>query len=145
VVAAIVGALVAGIVGYFQLVRPAAAVDKKRHRAAVVAVLEELRGVEHVVNMMLTDGSVKDLPASDVAYRAVAPELLRGLPDDLVALVVKAYIHMQLVVDAVEFASRPTSGRPSGRLPENLARQLRVRAEDLAPAIDGLTLHLQQL
>src|ERR1039458_6044601 len=145
VVAAIVGAFVAGIVGFFLQLRPAAAGEKKRHRAAVVAVLEELRGVEHVVNMMLADEAVKELPAPDVAYRAVAQDLLRGLDDALVALVVKAYIHMPLVIDAVEQASRPKSGRPSSSLPANLAHQLKIRSEDLAPAIKGLTEHLNRL
>jgi hypothetical protein len=43
VAAAVVGRLIGGCMGFFLQNRPAAALAKRRHRAEVIAVLEELK------------------------------------------------------------------------------------------------------
>jgi hypothetical protein len=139
VVAALVGGLVGGLVGFFLQNRPAAKAAKRRHRAAVVAVLTELKGIEHVVDLMLEDEATKSLPTSDVAYRAMSGELLHGLRDERVALVVKAYTQMPLLVRAVEHARTETP------LSDSSSRQIKFLEEDLSAAVAGLTIHLANL
>jgi hypothetical protein len=146
ITAAVVGGLVGGLIGFFLQNRPAAIAAKKRHRGAVIAVLAELEGVVYVVDLMLADQAVKVLPASDVAYQAMASDLLHGLDDNALRLVVKAYTHMPLLVAAAKYAGDPSGmGNPQGILDPSLARQIDLLAGDARAAVAALTTHLNGL
>lgn len=144
-----IGAAVLGAVVAWRLQRSSAQKEASRiHLAAVRAIHAELAGIAQVVDLMLSHQAVLILPSTDVAYHAMSRELLSGLSETTIDVVVKAYTHMPLLVNAVEQSgewARKTASQTTApnRLDPGRAKQIREITDDIRTAARALADVLQ--
>lgn len=101
--------------------------------ASAAAVRAEVGETEYVLAMMLANESPLQVPTSRAVFDGLLPQLTEDLPPDVLASVVKAYGHMEVIAKSVATAHETNS------LSKGATTVLKLRLEDLSVAVSELT------
>jgi hypothetical protein len=102
-------------------------------KASAAAIRAELGETEHVLGLMLDNAAPLQVPVSRAVFDALLPQLTEDVPPDVLASVVKAYGHMDVIADSVAAAQN------SGTVSAALVTVMTLRLEDLTSAVTQLT------